>query len=70
MENRLRRGLMSTLKEKFFKRYFTYHELLDMALFWFQKARVEYMDGKTSIVMSIGNAFEYRDTFGGQVISS
>lgn len=47
---------------------FRYDGLLDHAPSHFPKAHVVYPDGERSITMAVGNAYEYAELFGGEVI--
>lgn len=46
---------------------YRYDGLMDLAA-GYPKARVLYPDGKTSVAMPLGNAVEYAEMFGGEVV--
>ena len=47
---------------------FTYHGLHGFEPRWWPHAQVLYRDGEISRPMALGNAIDYADIFGGEVI--
>lgn len=50
------------------KLLYTHRGLLEYAPDWMPRARVRYPCGGVSIAMPLGNAYEYAEMFGGEVL--